>query len=156
MSTLAGKTITLKVEPSDTVESIKTKIQEKEGTHPDRYTLLFNDTPLTDDFAHDAQEGSTLYMERLRSDIQVFVKTPRGKTVTLEVEAEEDVDRLKEKLNEKENVSPDKQWLVYDQQLLKDGHPLSEYGVQNESSLSLIVLKSSMAGMHLLVSLFFK
>lgn len=33
VKTLTGKTITVEVEPSDTIESVKTKIQEKEGKH---------------------------------------------------------------------------------------------------------------------------
>jgi ubiquitin len=33
VKTLTGKTITIEVEPSDTIESVKTKIQFKEGKH---------------------------------------------------------------------------------------------------------------------------
>jgi hypothetical protein len=80
--------------------------------------------------------------DETRSDgeIQIFVKTLSGKTITLDVNYYASLEHVKDQIRDKEGILPDQQRLIFEEQRLEDGYPLFSYNIVEGSVLSLIVL----------------
>ncbi len=142
VETLTDETrIALEVVPEDTIENVKKKILEKEGTPVESQRVDFAGKELKDFRTlkeYNIQRGSILVLNRDPSvDMPIFIKMFTGMKITLNIQPETSIKNVKVELQKREGIPVEKQRLHFGGQQLKDDRTLRDYSIKIESTLYL-------------------
>mmetsp|Transcript_22160 Transcript_22160/g.75271 ORF Transcript_22160/g.75271 Transcript_22160/m.75271 type:complete len:151 (-) Transcript_22160:39-491(-) len=138
----ADRTIALDVDLSDTVEAVKQKVHAK-GVASASHRLTWNGASLGRSKTLrgcGVTAGATLQCAGLlRGGMMIKVKTLTGKEIEIDIEPTDTIERVKERVEEKEGIPPVQQRLIFGGKQMNDEKQAREYNIEGGSVLHLVL-----------------
>ncbi|KAL9237412.1 hypothetical protein vseg_011962 [Gypsophila vaccaria] len=148
--TMSGSVVPIRVLGSETVASVKLRIQNRKGVFVKNQKLVFDGRELARNdsrvWEYGVADGTVLHLILSLSDLQVItVRTVCGKEFELHVERSRNVGYLKQQIAEKGNGLFDlkQHELFCDEEKLQDQHRIQEYCRNDDSVVHLLARKSA-------------
>ena len=147
VKTLAGHEHTLDVKRSDTIRSVKAKIQDITGFDVYKQRLVFEDTILGDDLLQDGSKLSDYNIQNLSSlslvimrSFVVFIKPPRGRRFPLVVNPTDLVADLRARVaDHQDEVTDYVRLLQFGHSPLENGRTLADYNIHSRVVLHYMI-----------------
>ena len=150
------KIIELFLEPDDTIKMLKTSIRTQEGISILRQCLIYNYQVLRDDHTisnYSISNGSMIYLliipvnffhnpiiekEITNYPMKIFLRLQSGRVFNLDVERNDTIKQVKEKIYKKIKLEVDRQRLIFAKKQLADEQRLFECKIENGNTVMLI------------------
>ena len=149
------ETITLEVDITDTIGSVKAKIQDKEGIPSNRQLLLISGKHLEDsrtlcDYRITKDDILGLLIPHFQINVRLSISGSKSKNIIIpRVTSITKVGGLKYIIHVQEKIIPDQQILAFNGRILQDDRGvLDQYNIQNGSILDLSVRGENNSNFH--------
>ena len=169
-----GRKITLDVQPSDSIDAVKAKIQVLEGIPREEQSLIFDGKRMEGSLRIEGcnlQKDNTFYLMSEKSprsgpgsSMLLHVKMSAGRTITLDVQPSDTIDAVKDKIQDSVDLSIAAGGIPCDEMMLsfagnmsnkrlEDGRTLADYNIQSECNIYLCQRVRSIETSHELPSI---
>jgi Ubiquitin family len=134
---LDGRQHLYAVTPSTKIGQVKDDVENDTGIPPLKQILSFNGSPLQND-EKSLRDCGIKHKDVLKLEpFRVNIRTPDGRTIPLDVHLDNTTEDLKNLVDEKENIPPKDQTLVFNDKKLDEPETLADNGIKNGDTIDL-------------------